>query len=304
MRSGLGSLVLLACLLPVAVNAWADIILTGDDGQRLRLFSSPHRIVSLAPHATELLYAAGLGDHIVGVDGATDYPASAMHVARVGGAGGYSLERMLALRPDLVVGWLSGTPPALVKRLRTRGIPVLLTEPRMLQDIPRWIRAFGVLGGNPPAAEEAAKHFTSRLDELTRRYSGLPRLRVFHLIWLRPMMTLNDDHIVSRVIEHCGGENVFSGLHLLTPAVSLEALSKQDPDVILVSGVNAEEARSMLAARLPWLRAVRNRHFISVPPELLHRAGPRLVDGAERLCREMDAVRGGRALQRVDADDR
>jgi iron complex transport system substrate-binding protein len=285
---------LVGCFVLASSCAGAELQLAGDDGHPISLAGRPQRIVSLAPHVTELLFAAGLGDRIVGVDNASDYPPAVRRIARIGGTSGYSLEAILSLRPDLVVGWHSGTPPGVVSRLRALGEPVLLTEPRRLEDIPRWLRTLGRLADSPEQAERAAESFTARIRSLASRYSDVRPVRVFHLVWMDPLMTLNHDHISSRVIELCGGVNVFSGLRLLTPAVSLEALSRADPEVILISGLSSETARYELAGRLPGLDALQKGGLVAVNPDLLHRAGPRMAEGAERLCGELDRIRRAR----------
>jgi len=268
----------------------AEITVTDDAGVVLQLPRPATRIVSLAPHLTELLFAAGAGERLVGVVDFSDYPAAARALPRIGSYANLDLERIVALRPDLVVAWGSGNPPGQLQRLRALGLPVYVSEPQRLPAIAATLRRLGTLAGSD--GEVPARDFTARLAGLRERYAGATPLAVFYEIWPQPLMTVGGVHVISDVIALCGGRNVFATLDQPAAAVALEAVLAADPDVIVASGM--DEARpDWLDAwqRWPALRAVKRANLYFVPPDLLQRHTPRILDGAEQLCRALAAAR-------------
>lgn len=280
-------------LLPLALQAAVRV--TDDLGQRIVLARPAQRIVSLAPHITELLFDAGAGDAVVGASAFSDYPEPARHLPRVGGGSGIDLEAVVALQPDLVIAWASGNPAAQVRRLRALGLTVFESEPRSLEDIPRTLQRFGRLAGTRDTADRAATAFNQRLRALRARYAGRRPLRVFYQAWDRPLMTVNGAHIISDVLALCGGVNIFAEQPGLAPPVSTEAVLARDPQVILI-GAGSADAGPLTArwSRWPQLQAVRDGHVLSVPRDLLVRMTPRLLDGVEQVCAQLDRVRGAR----------
>lgn len=282
-----------ACL--VWVNAHADSSVRDDLGQTIALAQPARRIVSLAPHVTEMLFAAGAGDYLVGTVAYSDYPEVAKQIPRVGGYTSLDLEAIVALRPDLIVAWKSGNTAHQLEKLRALGFAVYVTEPRNIDDVPSDIERLGLLAGTGTAASNAAAAFRARHEELRRRYGGRPPVNVFYQIWDRPLMTVNGEHLISNVLRLCGGRNVFASLPVLAPKVDIEAVLAADPEAIVASGMG--EARpEWLDDWRRWqrLRAVRNDNLFFVPPELLQRHTPRILDGAERLCAAFDQVRARR----------
>jgi iron complex transport system substrate-binding protein len=270
----------------------AELAVTDDSGRELQLARPAQRIISLAPHITEQLYAVGSGAELVGAVEYSDYPEAAKRLPRVGGYSRLDLEAILALRPDLVVGWLSGNDNRQLERLEQLGIPVYRSEPRELADIASGLRRLGILSGHREEAAARADGFEQTLAQLRAAHHGQRPVRVFYQIWNRPLMTINGAHLISDVIRLCGGENVFAGLPALTPVVSEEAVIAVDPDIIIASGMG--EARpEWLDEWRRWqgLRAVRNGRLRFIPPDLLQRATPRLLQGAERLCRMLEQAR-------------
>ena len=168
-------LALLATLvLGHATIASAQIELTDDAGQRVVLAQPAQRIVSLAPHVTEILFAAGAGEHVVGVVAYSDYPQAARALPQVGGYTQVDLEAIVGLRPDLVIGWRSGNRDAHLARLQAMGIPVYLNEPRSLDDVARSLEQFGRLAGSEDAAHAAATAFRTRHAALETRITQSP----------------------------------------------------------------------------------------------------------------------------------
>ncbi len=283
------------CVLSLTAAARAQGLVAQDDLRQLvRLAAPATRIVSLAPHVTELLFAAGAGEQVVGTVEFSDYPPEAARIPRVGSYAALDIERILALRPTLVVGWQSGNGPVL-ERLRALGLTVYVTEPRRFEDVLRAIDDLGVLAGSAETAREETTGLRTRLAALQRRYAQAPAVSVFYQVWHQPLMTVGGSHLVTRMIETCGGRNVFAGVDALAPAVDIEAVLAAAPEAIVASGM--DEARPEWLddwRRWPQLPAVRDGHLFFIPPDLLQRPTPRLLDGAERLCTALARVRGAR----------
>jgi len=281
-------------LLPV-LSARADIRVVDDAGNTIVLEQPARRIVSLAPHVTELLFAVGAGGDLVGVAEFSDYPAAARRLPRVGGGNGLDLEAIVALQPDLVIAWESGNPATQISRLRELGIPVFLSEPRRLQDVPATMERLGRLAGTLSLAGPRIRAFDARYHALQLRYAGRPAVRVFYQAWDRPLMTVNGGHLISDVIGLCGGRNVFADLPALAPQIDIEAVLVADPDVIIAGSANGAVS-PVLDAWRHWSRltAVRNDHLYAIPWDLVARHTPRILDGAEQLCGILETVRSER----------
>ena len=270
----------------------AEIALRDDAGTELRLPAPARRIVSLAPHLTELIFAAGAGDRLVGVVDFSDHPPEAGSIARIGSFSRIDLEALAALKPDLVVGWKSGNPPAAIERLRQLGLPVYLNEPERIEDVARAIEQVGRLAATDFQAEAVASSFRTRLAELRRRHAGRPPVRVFYQVWHRPLTTVGGRQIISDLIRLCGGENVFGQLTAMAPTVGIEAVIAVDPEAIVASGMDKARPEWLDDwRRWPALSAVRRNNLFFVPPDLMQRHTPRLLDGAEQLCRHLETAR-------------
>ncbi|OGI47192.1 MAG: cobalamin-binding protein [Candidatus Muproteobacteria bacterium RIFCSPHIGHO2_01_FULL_65_16] len=278
-----------------AAPAPAPTRVPDDAGATVVLAAPARRVVSLAPHVTELLYAAGAGGYVVGAVDYSDYPEAAKRIPRVGSYTGLDLEAIVALRPDLIIAWQSGNPPSQVERLRALGLAVYVSEPRHIEDVATNIERLGRLAGTADAALRAARAFRQRHEALRRRYAARPAVTVFYQIWDRPLMTVNGKQLISDVIHLCGGRNVFADLPILAPTVDVEAVLAADPEAIVASGAGASRPEWFDAwRRWPQLRAVRRDNLFVVPPDVLQRHGPRILDGAEHLCADLEAARGRR----------
>lgn len=281
---------LLVMLSDAQGSAAAAHCVKGDDGREVCLNIPARRIVTLAPHLTELVYAIGAGDRLVGAAEYSDWPSQAKAVPRIGRSDHINLEAVLAARPDLVLAWQSGNPEAQLKRVDALKLPVLRDEPAKLLDIARDMRRLGVLLGLPAQADDAALRYETALRALEQDHRSQHTLRVFYQVWDRPLYTVNGHHWISDVMSICGGRNVFSGLSELAPVISTEAVLAADPDVILISGGSQASATSPWL-RWPWLRAVREHHVYDIDADALQRPGPRLVEGAQQACAVLDRAR-------------
>lgn len=259
-------------------------------------FNKPaQRIVSLSPHITELVYAAGAGAKLVGNVDYGDYPAAAKAVPKVGGYSKLDMEAIVALKPDLVLAWESGNPPAALAKLRALGIHVDVSQPDRMADVASEIARYGVLAGTSTVADAAALAFRTRQAALAARYSQRPRVDVFYQIWQQPLMTVNDRQIISDAIRLCGGRNVFGHLPILAPTVTVEAVLAANPEVIIASGMGDERPEWLNDwRRWKTLTAVKRDNLYFIPPVEIQRHTPRLLDGTEKLCQALEAARAKR----------
>ena len=282
----------------VAVCQWtfAAVSVVDDSGATLRLARPAQRIVTLAPHLAETVFAAGAGDKLVGTVEFSDFPKAVKTLPKVGGYSRLDLEAIAALKPDLIIGWSSGNAPAHIEKLRALGLPVYISQPNQIGDVASEIERIGILAGTGSVGHAAATRFRERLADLQKRYSSRPTVRTFYQIWKEPLMTIGGNQIISDVVRLCGGENVFGKLETMAPTVTVEAVIAAGPEAIVASGMNA--------ARPEWLddwkrwtsiTAVAHDNLFFVLPELIQRHTPRLLDGAERLCQHLETARDRRS---------
>jgi iron complex transport system substrate-binding protein len=253
------------------------------------------RIVSLSPHITELLFAAGAGDRIVGVDDLSDYPPAAARIAHVGEVAALDIEALLKLKPTLVILWGSGTTERRKAELEHLNLRLYVTEQRHLDDIGSTLIEFGRLAGTAPVAAAAARQYRDDLQRLRTQYAGRPKLSVFYQVWDRPLYTLSGKQVLTDMLALCGGENVFADLSTPAPAVDREAVLARNPDVIIIGETGADGARQVRDwDRFPALDAVRAHRVYSVDPSLTSRMSPRILDGVQAICGLLDQARASR----------
>jgi len=285
----------LLALLLASGAAQAAIEVIDDQGQTLRLAQPARRIVSLAPHVTEMLFAAGAGERIVGAVQYSDYPEAAKKIPRVGSYTAVDMEKVAALKPDLVVAWQSGNRDTHLNKLKALGIPVFVNEPRRIDDVAKIVAQLGRLAGTEAVGDAAAQAFRKRHAALAAKYSARPPVRIFYEAWNRPLMTVNGEHLISDVIRLCGGDNVFAKLPMLAPTIDVEAVLAAMPETIVASGMG-ESRPEWLDDWRKWtkLPAVAHGNLFFIPPDLIQRHTPRILDGAERLCGQLDEARSRR----------
>ena len=269
----------------------APVIVRDDTGSTIKLPAPAQRIVSLAPHATELLFAVGAGSRIVGTLDTSDWPVAAKAIPRVGDSRSIDLERILTLSPDLIVTW-PWTAPAQVEVLRARGIPVFTTMPATIDGIAANLERMGVLAGDPAAGWRESKAFRDRLAQMRARNAEARKVRVFYEIWDAPLYTIGGRHLITQAIEVCGGENIFAALTLPAPAVDVEAVLAAKPEAI-IAGAERGARPGWLDGWRRWkeLPAVAKDRLYAVDADLLHRPGPRFLDGVDALCAAIAAAR-------------
>jgi iron complex transport system substrate-binding protein len=277
----------------LALAAQAEVRVSDDTGTAVVLAAPARRVISLGPHLTELAYAAGGGGAMVGAIRYSDFPAAAKALPIVGDAHAIDFERIVQLKPDLVLVWGSGLNERHKARLRSLGLTVYESEIRQAQGIPDTLRRLGTLFGRADTAEAEARRFESQWQALAERHRGKPPVRVFWQLWHEPLMTINREHLISEAMRTCGGVNVFAELPLLTPSVSWEAAIATDPQLIASSGRREDGVRDFATWRhlAKNVDAVKRQRFASIDGNLIGRMGPRFVDGAAALCRAVDEGR-------------
>jgi iron complex transport system substrate-binding protein len=282
-----------------ASQAHATITAADDTGATVTLAAPAQRVISLAPHVTELIYAAGGGSRLVGAVTYSDYPPEAKQIPRVGDNRALDLERIAALKPDLIVVWRHGNAQAQLERLRELHIPLFFNEPHRLDDVARTLTNLGTLLGTSGIADAAASRYRQDIAQLRAQYAGRPPVSVFYQVWNQPLMTLNGTHMVSDVITLCGGRNVFATLAPLVPTVSTEAVLAANPEAIVTASIGATKSATPLPQLDMWhawpsLEAVARNNLFAIDGDLIDRPAPRLVQGAALLCQDLELARSRR----------
>lgn len=276
----------------VSGPSWADITVTDDQGSQVTLKQPARRIISMAPHVTELLFAAGGGDRIVGAVSYSDYPEAALKIPRIGDNSNVDLERIVALKPDLFVIWRHGSSERQLDYLRHLGIPMFFSEPHKLEDIPSSVARLSRLLATEHDTEEKVRQMSERVASLRKRYAGRPSVSVFYQVWDKPLYTLNGRHIVSDAIRLCGGRNVFDGLSTVAPSVTTEAVVQADPDAVIGTAEKTTAIGGVyMWKRFPAMRAVASDNLLTLDGSLINRPGPRMLDGTEQLCGLLETAR-------------
>jgi iron complex transport system substrate-binding protein len=286
------TLILLGLLM--AAQAHAAITVKDDDGNTVTLQKPAQRVISLAPHVTEMLFAAGGGSHVVGVVAYSDFPEEAKKIQQIGSNREVDLERIMALKPDLIVVWRHGSSERQIDMVRKLGVPLFHSEPQKLEDIPDSVARLGQLMGTEKVAAPAAAELRQQLADLRTRYAKRPVVRAFYQVWDKPLYTLNGKHIVSDALRLCGGENIFAKLPVTAPIVSVEGVLQENPEAIFAT---AEKNYGGVSMWKPYgtLLAVRNDNLFTIDGNLVNRSGPRMIAGAAMLCEKLELARQHRA---------
>jgi len=239
------SFVLLSC----PVQAGAGVSLTQADGSTLELGTPAKRLVTLSPHLAELVYAAGAGRHLIATVEYSEYPAAAAEVPRIGDAFRIDVERVLSLRPDLVIAWDSGNPRQATDQLQALGIPVWRVEIREPAEIADVIEAIGLVSENQEAASTPAANFRRRLATLSDRYGAGRTLDFFYQVDVRPLFTINGRHLISKGLSLCGAHNIFHDQPGLAFNIAHESVIVADPDALFAPFLDNKECRP--SGRMP-----------------------------------------------------
>lgn len=278
-----------------AGSALAEICVQDDSGAEVCLNKPAQRIIALSPGATELVYAAGGGDSVVAAVSYCDYPEAAKALPRVGSYNRFDQEAILAQKPDLLVAWIEGNPAEQLAKLKSLGLTIYYTQLNDFDDVSSSLERLGKLAGSDAQAKLAADKFRAGITELETRYSRSAPVTVFQQIWNKPLMTVNNQHIISEATRICGGVNVFGDLPNLSARIDNEAVLAADPEAIIAGGMG-EENRDWLDEwqRFSGLTAVRKNNLFFIPPSTIQRPTPRLLEGTTLLCKHLETARARR----------
>lgn len=279
-------------LLPWSLAAAQVSTLVDSRGMPLQLGEPVTRVVALAPFLTEIVFALGAGHALVGVSEFSDYPQAARYLPRVANAFSADYETIMGLAPQLVLAWESGTNRRVLQGFEKLNVPVFTLEPRRIREVAAAFVVVGRLLGREDRGRVLARQLEQEIAGLRTRFENQRRVSVFYQISERPLMTLNGKHLVTELIDICGGTNIFGSLAPLAPTVSVEAVVRGDPELIVISSTIHDVAQ----IRQRWfeldnLRATRAGHVYTVDSSLLNRQTPRLIEGARQLCRVLDRAR-------------
>lgn len=279
------------CLLSISLIgysnlSYAEISVVDDIDHKITLKAPAKRIISLSPGLTELIFSAGGGKYINGVVSYSNYPESAKTIPQIGSYNSIDIEKIVALNPDLIVAWKSGNPPLQISKLKKLGLNVYTSETRNFDDIPSTILRLGILMGTKDTSHKAAETFNNKLIELSKRFpKNNNKKRVFIQIWNQPIMSINGEHLISKIVEHCNGENIFQDSTQFTLSLDAETIIQKNPDVIFATR-EGKLGNTWLSRWKKWefMNAVKNKQLFTVNPDHVVRHTPRVLDGIEQVC--------------------
>jgi iron complex transport system substrate-binding protein len=286
-RSMKRMVILAAGLAPLLASA---VTVRDDAGNAVTLDKPALRVISMSPHVTEVLFAAGGGKQVVGAVNYSDYPEAATSIPRIGSNREIDLERVISMKPDLIVAWMHNSSERQIEMVRKLGVPVFLSDPQTLDGIPENVVRLGLLMGTEAVANLAAADLRKQLAGLRSRYAGRPPVRTFYQVWDKPLYTLSGKHIITDALRLCGGENIFDKLTVTAPIVSVESVLQADPEAVFGT---AEKNYGGVNLWKPYgtLTATRKDNLFTVDGDLLNRAGPRMIAGTAVLCEKLELAR-------------
>ena len=261
---------------------------TDEVERRVELPGPPQRIISVAPSVTEVLFALGLGGKVVGVSTHCNYPPEALKKEKVGGYITPSLEKIISLRPDMVIGTADGDLKSFVSRLASFGIPVYITNPRSVSGVILSVQNIGEVTFSRSAAERVVDSMKSKMETVREKVQGRPRARVLHVLAYDPLISSGRGTFVDDLIRIAGGINIAEGAKGKHPRYSMEEVIAQDPEVIILSSMKSKDP---WAEQRQWwerwkeISAVRFGRISVIDSDLILRPSPRIVDGLEEMAK-------------------
>lgn len=249
------------------------------------VFAVPQKIISLAPHTTELAYDLGVGQKLVAVSDFSDYPAEASNLSRVASHNGLNFEKIVQLQPDLILAWKGGNKPQDLARLSSLGFTLFYSNPATPDDIANEILALGQLVHQEALAKTLSSKMQLSLEKLRRQYKATKNKQVFYYMWPKPMMSIGKGAWANKLLSICGATNVFADVIVPYPEVTMEEVLKRQPDIIIAAFSSTSDQVS--TTWKPW-RSILDVPVISVNPDKLHRFTPRLIEGITELCERLN----------------
>ncbi|WP_272690118.1 vitamin B12 ABC transporter substrate-binding protein BtuF [Providencia sp. PROV152] len=243
-----------------------------------------HRVISLSPANTELAYAAGLGESLIAVSAYSDYPAEAKQLEQVSDWQGINVERIIALKPDLILAWRGGNPQRPLDQLAALGIPIIYFDPNNIESVISAVEQLANYSPKPQIAEQSVAGMREQLHQLQQRYAqqAQPKKSVFIQLGTQPLFSTGNNTIQNDIVSRCGGDNIFKNSAVPWPQVSREQVLARKPEVIVMSGDPTQEnaVQQFWQTQLPI-------PIIRLNEDWFHRAGPRALFAAQSLCEQL-----------------
>jgi iron complex transport system substrate-binding protein len=263
-----------------------------DDLKQPVCVKQTQRLVVLAPHLTEIVDFVGGMSKVIAVDGSSNFPESVNTLPKLGNPWMLGAESILARKPDLVLVWQSGISMDVVALLRKAGVPVFVSEPRSIEQVASTMHRVAKLLGTDTASQPGIAGWVKQFDDLRAKFAAKTKVPIFYQVWNQPLMTLGGQHVVSEVIQVCGGQNVFASLPSLAAQVSVESVLRREPAVLLNSGSALDHLNFVQQwSAWPNVPAVQNKDVYTIPNDILVRNGPRLIQAARLVCDYIDTAR-------------
>lgn len=248
------------------------------------------RVVSLAPHATELAYSAGLGDNLVAVSERSDYPPQADNLEKVANYQGIKVEKIIALQPDLILAWPAGNPPRELAKLEQFGFNIYYSKTKSLDSIATNIEQLSQYASDPSIGENNAKQYKEQLNALRLKYKDAEPVSYFYQLSEKPIITVAQGHWPSEVFEFCGGRNIFEDSASPYPQVGIEQVVLNKPQVIFTSQ-HAIENGTMWQSWEEEIPAVAKNQIWSLNSDWINRPTTRTLQAIQQVCDYFDRVR-------------
>jgi len=283
----LTGLTVTALLLQTGIANAASLSQTND-----KPLAYPQRIIALSPHSVELLYAIGAGDKVVGTITHADYPQAAKQIEVIGDHRGITLEKLISLKPDLVVTWSSGNKINQINQIKQLGFKVFDSNPKTLTGIASNLRKLGDITGHSEQAQKVATAFENELAVITKKYQSRKPVKTFYQLWSKPLMTISKDSWINQFITRCGGINVFHNAENPYPKISTENILLSGAQVILIPDDNQTRSHELFNWN-QWnvLPAVKNKQIYYPNAKVLHRPTPRVLEPMKEVCEFIEQAR-------------
>jgi vitamin B12 transport system substrate-binding protein len=250
------------------------------------------RIIALAPHIVESLYAIGAGEQIIGTTAHADYPKAAEDILRVGNYARLQIEKIIQLKPDVIIAWKTGNPSDDLARLEKYDLKVIYSDPQTLEDVGKELMMLGKITGRETTANSVAKDYLTKLQEIRHTYAGQQKVSVFYELWSRPLRTVANKAWPQQQIALCGASNPFADAKDDYPSIGLEQVLVTLPQVVVQpSQHSADSPDGLNWPQWQHIPAVKNNFIFHPNADKVHRMTTRMLDEVVILCAQIDTAR-------------
>jgi len=255
-----------------------------------------NRIIALSPHSVEMLFVLGAGDRIIATTKFSNYPPKAEDIPRIGGYNGIQIEKILALKSDLIIAWMDGNKIEDIEKMEKLGLNVYRSKTRSLDNIANELILFGEMIGLEDSGQQAANAFNARLKKIRTKNENKSPVRYFYQLWDEPLRAMAAGSWINAVMSACGGKNVFNNPALDYPEISIENVLIAAPEVFVIPSHHGTYTGGVDKwKKWPEIPAIANDQIYFIDGDLLHRFSTRILDGMEQVCIAFDKVRASRS---------